>query len=212
MEPREEREFTLKGVVHDLNNVFQTLLDAADVLGKEAKWKSLSGAIRRSAEHGQRLAQGLVSHGSDLFELEVIADSAIQFARDYLDAKQGPRIDFRSQIEPGLRVPGLPSAWERVLVNLLLNSAQAITGSGQVTVRGSASTGKTEIAVIDSGPGIPPEILPRIFEPMFSTKKVKSGLGLHIVRSIVEQYGGAVAANNRAEGGAEFKIVFRHSQ
>ena len=62
------------------------------------------------------------------------------------------------------------------------------------------------IRIADNGPGIPSAILPRIFEPHVSTKGAKSGLGLHIVRSMVQLDGGTVTARNREEGGAEFLI------
>jgi signal transduction histidine kinase len=114
-------------------------------------------------------------------------------------------------LEPGIRLKGLPGAWERVFVNLFLNAAQAMKHSGTVHVRSRGGSAGVEIVVWDEGPGIPPEILPEIFQPHFSTKSSRrpafKGLGLHIVDSVVRQNGGAVTAANRAGGaGAEFTI------
>jgi signal transduction histidine kinase len=63
-----------------------------------------------------------------------------------------------------------------------------------------------EVRVLDTGPGIPPENLERIWEPDFSTKARGTGLGLALVRTTVQAHGGGVWARNRPEGGAEFKV------
>jgi signal transduction histidine kinase len=85
-------------------------------------------------------------------------------------------------------------------VNLFVNAAEA--GAKSVNVQASVNT----IVVSDDGPGIPQDLLPRIFQPHVSTKSILAGLGLYVVQSIVEQHGGVVCAGNRPDGGAEFKI------
>jgi signal transduction histidine kinase len=96
--------------------------------------------------------------------------------------------------------------WERILVNLLLNSAQAMEEGGQVELSAKPEGGRVVVRVADNGPGIAPSILPRIFQPHFSTKRAHRGMGLHIVRTLVQANGGAVTARNREAGGAEFVI------
>jgi two-component system sensor histidine kinase MtrB len=95
---------------------------------------------------------------------------------------------------------GDPGQWERVLVNLFLNSAQAGAKNIHVSAR------EHEIVVSDDGPGIAPELLPRIFQERVSTKSIISGLGLYVVQSIVEQNGGTVTAANGPGGGAMFTM------
>jgi signal transduction histidine kinase len=106
-----------------------------------------------------------------------------------------------------MRLRGSPAAWERVFLNLFVNASQAMPDGGVVDVRASRTDSATEIVIADNGPGILAEILPRIFQPHFSTKSANSGLGLNIVESIVAANGGSVRAEN-CEGcrGARFLI------
>lgn len=211
MADNESQDLSLRALVHDLNDVFQTIQDAADLLAKDPKWKKAAGAILRSSERGQRLVGSLLEASSSAFEFATVAETSVQFAQDYLHASQGPPIDFRVEIPAGLRLRGNTAAWERILVNLLLNAAQAMRQGGRVDlVAGRTGDGVT-VRVSDNGPGIAPSILPKVFEPHVSTKRTGSGLlhglGLHIVRTMVHLNGGTVSVHNREEGGAEFVIL-----
>jgi signal transduction histidine kinase len=89
----------------------------------------------------------------------------------------------------------------RVVINLVENAAQALIETPadsvkQITVRTSVSGGEVVLAVEDTGPGIPPENLGRIFEPLFSTKSFGTGLGLPTVKQIVNQHGGIIAVDS----------------
>ena len=99
----------------------------------------------------------------------------------------------------------------QVLLNLLLNAGDAMAGQGRVTVRGRRDGGAVEIAVTDTGPGIPPEDLPRVFDPFFTTKEPGqgSGLGLAICHSIVESLGGSIDATSPPGQGATFVVRLR---
>ena len=69
------------------------------------------------------------------------------------------------------------------------------------------SNGKVEVYVYDTGPGLPPDVQPRLFEPFFSTKPQGLGMGLTIVRTIVERHQGGLRAENRSAGGALFTVT-----
>lgn len=201
-----DRDLTLRGLIHDLNNVFQTILDAADLLAQDPKWAALAGNIERTAERGHRLSQSISEATRSTFPLNVIVEIAIQSARDQLYATKHHPIDFQSDIPAGLRLRGNPVAWERILGNLFLNAAQAMPRGGWVKLSASQDGAAATIRLEDNGPGIPANILPRVFEPHFSTKPANSGLGLHIVKSLVEHDSGTVTVHNRPEGGAVFLI------
>jgi two-component system, sensor histidine kinase FlrB len=100
---------------------------------------------------------------------------------------------------------------EQVLLNLVLNAIRATPSGGSIEIAGYAtgagSTGKAEIAVGDSGSGIAPENLTKLFDAGFSARKGRPGLGLLVCKKIVEQHGGSLAAANRPSGGAVFTIV-----
>jgi signal transduction histidine kinase len=198
-------ELDIEGLVHDLNNVFQTIAESAELLSSDPTWAKLAATLQRSVERGQRILGSIVERQSASPELASVLETATQFVRDYLELVHGPEITFVSKIEPGFRVPGNPSSWERVFVNLLMNSVEA----GGRTIAVTAEHG--EIAVADDGPGIAPGLLASIFQPHVSTKPITSGLGLYIVRSLVEQNGGTVTAANGETGGAIFRISLGES-
>ena len=103
---------------------------------------------------------------------------------------------------------------EQVVINLGLNALQAMQSQAstsppapaELQLRTAADGGKACLQVLDRGPGLPPEIAERLFEPFFTTRSDGLGLGLNICRSIVESMGGELLACNREGGGAVFEI------
>jgi signal transduction histidine kinase len=101
---------------------------------------------------------------------------------------------------------GDPSHLTQVLLNLMINGLQAMPEGGTLTLEAKTSKNNFVIAVSDTGPGIAPENLSRIFEPYFSTRPQGSGLGLAISRRIIEAHGGTITVANQAGGGCRFEI------
>jgi signal transduction histidine kinase len=200
----------LPGLLHDLNNIFQTMVDAADLLSEDPRWQPISAAILRSVERGRRVTLSLEAGRNPGVPFQTILDNAIAFVEDTLLAAPGPAIRFVCEVEPGIELPG-SWAWERVLINLFLNAMHAMPRGGEIQVeaRRSGDGSSTRIVVRDSGCGIAVELLERLFEPGVSTTSARgAGLGLQVVASIVRENGGTVRAANRADGpGAEFTIT-----
>ena len=98
----------------------------------------------------------------------------------------------------------------RVFCNLFLNAAQAMAMKGYTVKPKESAQGYAQIRVKDTGPGISPETLPKIFAPFFTTKEVQSGtgLGLSIVQNVIQGWGGTIKAANDSEGsGAVFSML-----
>ena len=121
-----------------------------------------------------------------------------------------PEVEYREDIEVDLpRAFGRGAELKEVLINLLENARDAVDGNGVITVAAQRAGNDVEISVRDNGPGIPSELLPRIFEPHFSTRSTGTGLGLAIVRRLVESWGGEVAAESEEGRGTTIRIVLR---
>ncbi len=133
----------------------------------------------------------------------LLSQTRIEVRRDYA-ATRRPAIN-RSELQ-------------QVLINLLVNAIHAMPQGGVLTLRTRdlepapgappvASTGMVEIAVIDTGPGLPDELMAELFKPFVTRKKDGTGLGLWISRSIVERYGGDIQAANHPQGGAVMRVL-----
>jgi len=120
------------------------------------------------------------------------------------------------QVQPGLQVHGDVIQLEQVLLNLLINARQAMLGKGgSLTVRAQRADagGEIKIQVMDTGPGISPKLLPKIFAPFFTTKSSGkkgeargTGLGLAICKEIVEHHQGRIDVTSEVGKGTTFSI------
>ena len=202
-----ESELTREDLVHDLNNVFETITEAADLLAADRRWKTLAATLTRSVTRGKRLLGSIPDSSPNL---SAIVSAATQYVTDYCIASRKPRMRYVSEVPKELKLPGSTQDWERVFVNLFLNAAQIMKKPGRIDIGAQVVEGYLHITISDSGPGIPDDILPRMFRTNVSTKvdrNARTGLGLHIVAAIVKKYGGSIAATNRARGsGAVFTI------
>jgi signal transduction histidine kinase len=119
--------------------------------------------------------------------------------------------EVEADLDPRLpAVSGDRTQLQQVVLNLALNGLEALGPAGlgdrRVLIRTRAADGQVQLAVSDTGPGLGEEIIPRLFESFFTTKEQGLGLGLSIVRSIVEAHGGRVTAGNNAGRGATFRV------
>jgi signal transduction histidine kinase len=208
MEDSLDSDLTHESLVHDFNNVFETIMEVAELLSADKRWKALAATLRRSVTRGKRLLGAIPDSTPNL---AAILDDAIQSVTDYCTVARKPRMRFVRQVPAELRLPGSAKDWERVFANLFLNSAQIMRKPGRIDIAALVADGNLTITVSDNGPGIPDELLPRVFRPHVSTKNTRpgrSGLGLHIVSSIVKKHSGRVLAANRERStGAVFTIL-----
>jgi signal transduction histidine kinase len=118
-----------------------------------------------------------------------------------------PNVRFSVAAEPGLSALADARLLRRVFSNLVGNAVEALGGAGgTVALSARRENGRVEVVVEDDGPGVSPEILPRLFDPYFSSKSGGTGLGLAIVKKVVEEHGGTIEAGNRSPRG--FRVEF----
>ena len=102
-----------------------------------------------------------------------------------------------------------PKQFEQVVLNILLNSLQAMELGGIVSIMTSTSGNRLQVILADTGPGIAQEIQSRIFDPFFTTKEVGkgTGLGLSICSGIINEFGGAIDVMSESGHGTAFTIT-----
>ncbi len=206
MDDSPDSDLTRESLIHDLNNVFETITEAAELLSADRRWKPLAATLCRSVTRGRRLVGAIPDSTPNL---AAIVEGAIQSVIDYCTAARKPRMRFVRQIPADIRLPGSAKDWERVFVNLFLNAAQIMHKPGRIDIAAVQENESLTVTVSDNGPGIPEDLLTRLFRPNVSTKTTsgRSGLGLHIVASIVKKHSGRVTASNRERSnGAVFTI------
>ncbi|HSP96161.1 MAG TPA: ATP-binding protein [Candidatus Dormibacteraeota bacterium] len=117
----------------------------------------------------------------------------------------GVRIRYARPAE-ACAIRGSADQLHQVMLNLTQNALQAMNGPGELTLAYRRDGGWVEITCADNGPGIPPEVEPRLFSPFCTSKSDGTGLGLAIARRIVEEHGGTITGANRPTGGACFTV------
>ena len=119
--------------------------------------------------------------------------------------KRRVQLDKQYQAD-GVRLHGDPNQLRQVILNLTLNALEAIGQGGKILVKTSQENGWFTLEVADTGPGIDPKILPKLFEPFSTTKPDGNGLGLSIVHSIVREHRGTISVQSQPGQGTVFTV------
>jgi signal transduction histidine kinase len=213
-------------IAHEFNNLLTPIVSysqyalqsaESDKPDMELIKKALSKSFQSSSKAGKICTSMLsLARGQSVFgdvSVQLLVDEVLMvLARD----PQKDGIALRVQIQPDLNVHGDPVQLEQVLLNLLINARQAMLGKGgSLTVKASKTEDGDEIRiqVIDTGPGIPEKLLPKIFQPFFTTKGTAkpgeskgTGLGLAICKEIVEHHKGRIGVESEVGRGTTFTI------
>jgi signal transduction histidine kinase len=171
----------------------------------------------RSQKHVTRIGEQLVIANDIITKLlDMIRDKPLQrvavelpaLVRDAAGAVARPEgVDLALEGIDGLpSIAGDPVQLRQVLVNLVENAVHAAGESGRVRLSGATVGGMAELVVEDTGPGVDPAIKARLFEPLITTKAKGIGLGLSLVKRIVERHGGTIAYQRSELGGARFAV------
>jgi signal transduction histidine kinase len=127
-----------------------------------------------------------------------------QVAENFRPRAEAQGVTLAIRADPDAHVSADPNQLRQVLYNLLFNAleAQPDGGSIRITAEAASGDGGLAITVADDGPGVPPELGERVFDPFVSTKETGTGLGLSVCRRIAESHGGTLTAEPRAKGAA----------
>jgi signal transduction histidine kinase len=205
----------LAGVAHEVRNPLTAIRSTVQLwerLPNESRrpesLAALIGAVDRLNELVARLLLfARVGHeGHRLCDLNAIVRETLELVKARADQQL---VALETELDPLLpAVAGIAQALSQVVLNLVANALQTMPAGGRLVCRSRARPARrVELAVSDTGPGVPDELRERIFEPFFTTRSDGTGLGLALCREIAHQHGGDVTLDASHGLGASFRLI-----
>ena len=208
-----------RGVAHDVNNALAAVLPLVQQLQCDLQESRIDAnafaedlrEIERSIQVSRRIFGGMLSfaRGAVRDTAEASLKRAIDTSRSILKESMDRRgIEFILEIDPDVPTMNVAQAdLDQLLLNLFSNSRDAMPEGGRLLVQVRRHEDGIQLAIVDTGCGILPEHLTRIFEPFFSTKSDGNGLGLAICRSIVWQMQGKLDIASNPGAGTRVTVL-----
>ena len=195
-------QLLVEGDVVDLEKVREIRVILSDIVADDERATAVISGLRTLLKKGEPEFVAL-----DLNE--IVTEVAWLMRSDTIMRKVSMSLELSSDIP---NAQGDRVQLQQVVLNLVLNGLEAMrephTGVRSLVIRTARDgAGELRVTVQDSGPGIAPKDLDHIFEPLYTTKSAGLGMGLAIVRTIVNAHGGAVEAENNPQGGASFRFT-----
>jgi signal transduction histidine kinase len=202
------------GVAHEVGNPLSGILGYLSVLrtrARDASVRELLDPIEAEVQRIDRIVRGLLDlgrppHGAPQpVELGKLAATCVQLVTATPELKD---VTVEVAIPNAVVARADPGPLSQVMLNLLLNAAQAMGGSGKVRISATSADGTVRLDVEDAGPGLSPEVAARMFEPFFTTRAAEkgTGLGLAVSLHLAHSMGGQLRGENRPGGGARFTL------
>jgi two-component system, sensor histidine kinase len=215
---------------HELRNPLSPILAGLEVLERSLAGTDVDPLVQRTRERIQRQVEHLRRLVDDLLDasritsgkvelrkapvsIQSVLDDAVAIARPIIEARRHQLSLALPEPAPTLEADAVRLT--QVFANLLSNAASYTDPDGRIEVRGSTGDGWVEVAVIDSGRGIPPELLPRLFDMYTQERSGEGGLGLGlaVARRLVELHGGSIQVRSEGPGrGSEFVVRLLRSE
>ena len=192
------------------------LRQAGDPRSREARSAlTLAGnSVARASEIVRRL-RSFVSKGRVEADTQDIAAIISEASVLMVPEAQRQGVDIGFKLDPRAQwVKADPVQVQQVLLNLIRNAVEAMAGGGRKVLRvttAAVDADFVEVAVSDTGPGVPAEVEAQLFQPFVTTKADGLGVGLSICRTIVEAHGGRIVVARNADGGATFRFTLRRA-
>ncbi|GGE53959.1 hypothetical protein GCM10007276_33840 [Agaricicola taiwanensis] len=222
------------GVAHDFNNLLTVIRGSAELLGRpdlsSERRERYRKAIIETADRGATMTAQLLAFARRQSLEPVVFDVAKQLdmLEHLLATTLGPRVDLVIEVRcTSCTVLADSNQFDTALLNMAVNARDAMEGVGRLIISADVSEGIppvrrhaarpgrfVTIAVSDTGPGIPPERIDRVFEPFYTTKPVGrgTGLGLSQVHGFAKQSGGEIEVGSGDEGGSRFTLYLPHAE
>ncbi len=207
------------GVAHEVRNplfAISATLDAFEArFGKEPEFTRYTGNLRPEVQRLSTLMRDLLEYGRPA-ELRPVVSDLIPVIRDTVARSEAVAGARGIRIEVAFAGEKLiarhdPTRLQQVVQNLVDNALVHAPASSVIRIALEQIAQGTQpwsrITVEDAGPGFRPDEIPHVFEPFYSRRRGGTGLGLSIVERLIEQHGGRVVAENRAEGGARVTVL-----
>ena len=210
------------GIAHELNNPLQGVLGHLELLRATGAFpKQLRREVQtiyREADRAAKIVRNLLVFAGSRRLARRAGQPERRAAEGARAAQRRPAVPLDIEVvrhydEKLPRVQSDPLLLHQVFLNMVMNAEQAIAATGQagrieITTAVAPSGDRIVATVRDTGTGIPPDALSRIFEPFYTTKEVGkgTGLGLAIAYGIVQEHGGQIVAANHPDGGAVFTV------
>ncbi|MBI2468335.1 MAG: response regulator [Candidatus Rokubacteria bacterium] len=206
------------GMAHDFNNLLQVILGHTQLIASDPVPDRVTkgiGTIEQVVRDGvetvariKRYARRETDFRPERVDLPEVVREVIEITRPRLahGGQHGSRIVVRHDLQPVPPVRARGAELREVLINLVLNAADALPQGGAIRLETRRDGAWALLSVSDTGIGIPPELRRRIFEPFFTTKEAGTGLGLSIVSGIISSYGGTIDVKSEPGQGATFTI------
>ena len=202
------------GLAHEIRNPLAGIAGVMEIVGRELPESSPSREVLKEVQQEvlqiKRILSDLLDYARPrepefrAGDLNEIAERAIGLARQQTLTRP---IEFEFARAEGLApVEHDATQIQQVLLNLLLNSIQAIKDSGKIRVQVGSDDNMATVTISDTGYGISPENLSKVFRPFFTTKGQGTGLGLSLARGIVEAHGGHIEVTSELGKGSCFKV------
>jgi PAS domain S-box-containing protein len=203
-------------IAHEFNNVLMGIQPFAEVIRRKTVddegLQKAAGHIMNSVARGKTITQDIlrISKAAEpqtrSVELIPWLEQLLSEIRVLVGVRVGVELDVPAWEKLFIRCD--PSQMQQVLTNLALNARDAMNGEGTLRIVAERTGGTVRMIVTDSGCGIPPETLPYIFEPLFTTKHFGTGLGLAVAQQIVMRNGGTISVESTVGEGTRFRLDF----
>jgi len=218
---REERLATIEKlgatIIHDLKSPLSAIKGYADILediSNDERIKKYAKSIGNSVDFSFEMIEDILEFGRDRGSLDFRPIDIYQYLKEVVElfgkTSAGKEIEIVILPCENLFFELDPFKMKRVLLNLLKNAREAIKETGRIELGAEKTETGIKLFVRDNGIGMSPEIISRIFEPFFTHRKQGTGLGMTVVKKVIEEHSGKIKIESTPNKGTTFNILFEN--